>query len=175
MPAFNVLNSAQGMVSTSNVPMTSSMSSSISEKSTLFESSNNSFGGSITPDDYLPRELSVSFQNLVNQGEQRKDIDFDPSMNPHTNTMTIDNNEFSYFLTQNFSNPPPPPPLEFDVSPSNDQILSPEEFDAIFESFAAAADGRDDYKMAYRNNNIPMFDLLESEKLTQALESFSII
>jgi len=171
METVNTLNFAKDIISTSDISTTSSLSSSITEKSVLSESSNYSFS-SVSPDDYMSQELSASLQNLINQDEQREDIEFwpyDPSIN------SFDNNELSYFLTQQLSNQPPPPPFEFDISPSDDQILSPEEFDAIFESFTAAADGHNDRKMVYQDNNNPMFGLLEDEQLTQALESFSII
>ncbi|CAG8565362.1 15159_t:CDS:1 [Acaulospora colombiana] len=163
-------NSINNIISTSNMSTTSSLSSSITEKSTSSESSDYSFS-SFSPEDNLSQELSVSLQNLINHGEQ-EGIEFVPHdsfINSHANTintMTLINNyEFSHY----------PPPLEFDVSPSDDQILSPEEFDAIFESFFAAADGRSDCNMISQDIDNPMFDLLESEQLTQALESFSII
>jgi len=176
MPIVDTLNFAQDIISTSDISATSSsLSSSTTEKSALSEGSHYSFS-SVSTDNYFSQELSASLQNLINQGEQRENIEYwayEPSINSHENS--IGNNEFPYFLTQPLSNRPPPPPLEFDVSPSDDQILSTEELDAIFDSFSAAADGHNDYRIVYRDNKNHIIDLLEDERLTQALESFSII
>ncbi|CAG8772021.1 501_t:CDS:1, partial [Acaulospora morrowiae] len=159
MATVKSLNFPQDIISTSGIS-TSSLSSPLTEKSALSESKHYSFS-SVSTGDYFPQEFSASLQNLVNRSE-RESIEswsYDRSINSHTNT-TIGNNEFPYFLTQQFPDQPPLPPPEFDISPSDDQILSPEELDAIFDSFSAAADDHD-YGMVYRGNNDVMPDVLD--------------
>lgn len=79
--------------------------------------------------------------------------------------------------------PPPPPPMEMDIL-ENDQILSSDEFNSIFESFATVVEGHNQNN----NNNINYFNedgglkgvnysngLLEDEQLAKALSVIAMI
>ncbi|CAI2182164.1 9617_t:CDS:2 [Funneliformis geosporum] len=76
--------------------------------------------------------------------------------------------------------PPPPPPMEMDIL-EDDQMLSSDEFNSIFESFATVVEGQS----PNNNNNINYFNedgclnysngLLEDEQLAKALSVIAMI
>jgi hypothetical protein len=83
--------------------------------------------------------------------------------------------------------PPPPPPMEMDLL-ENEQILSSEEFNSIFESFTAVVEGQDlNNNNNNNNNNFNFLDdgcfrgvncnngLLDDEQLSKALGAITMI
>ncbi|CAG8557558.1 9275_t:CDS:2 [Funneliformis mosseae] len=127
-------------------------------------------------------ETSTLF-NISNRSPHN--TDFNNGTNDPSNGVDVRRSSLQYILNQNqdINVPPPPPPMEMDIL-ENDQILSSDEFNSIFESFATVVEGHNQNN----NNNINYFNedgglkgvnysngLLEDEQLAKALSVIAMI
>ncbi|CAG8545887.1 10400_t:CDS:2 [Funneliformis caledonium] len=131
-------------------------------------------------------ESSTLF-NISNRSPHN--TDFNNGTNDPSNGVDFNSEYFQYSSPiQQYSShgklvPPPPPPMEMDIL-ENDQILSSDEFNSIFESFATVVEGHNQNN----NNNINYFNedgglkgvnysngLLEDEQLAKALSVIAMI
>ncbi|CAG8549759.1 11635_t:CDS:2 [Diversispora eburnea] len=116
------INTNKNIISNSSSIVSPSSSSSMTERSILSEGK--IYSNYTNYSNYYSQELSESLQHLMN-------IEF------WLYDSQINNSQQQQQLFSK-SKLLPPPPLEIDVSSSsNEEILSPEEFDSIFQSFAA--------------------------------------